>query len=144
VALGIIVLNVLAGVLFQILPPGEGVTAQGEDLSQQLSGPLSVLLLLLGLLLRAALPEELVLRVGLQPRLAAFVPAGWAIILQALLFSAGHLPQQLLAYDHPLLLGLAYLLPIENGLIAGYLWHRTRSLPLLLLVHLLAFARFGI
>jgi hypothetical protein len=39
VALGIIVLNVLAGVLFQILPPGEGVTAQGEDLSQQLSRP---------------------------------------------------------------------------------------------------------
>jgi membrane protease YdiL (CAAX protease family) len=140
----VILLNVAAAVLFLLLPAGEGATAGGQDLSQQLPGPLPVLLLLASILFRAALPEELVLRVGIQPRLAAFVPIGGAIVVQALLFSAGHLPQELLAYDRPLLLSLGYLLSIENGLIAGYFWYRTRSLPLLLLLHLFAFSRFGI
>lgn len=136
-------LNVVAALLFAILPDGEAADLPAQDLAQQLSTPLSVLILFVGLLFRAALPEELVLRVGIQPRLARFVPVGWAIVVQALLFSAGHFPQQFIAYGRPFLLSVAYLLPIENGLLAGYLWYRTRSLPLLLLVHLFAFPRFG-
>lgn len=137
-------LNIVAAVLFQIMPAGEGVDVPAEDLAQQLTTPLSVLVLFLGLLVRAALPEELVLRVGIQPRVASFVPIGWAIVVQALLFSAGHLPQELFAYERPFVLSIGYLLPIENGLLAGYLWYRTRSLPPLLMVHLFAFPRFGI
>lgn len=136
-------LNVVAALLFAILPAGEAADLPAQDLAQQLSTPLSVLILFVGLLFRAALPEEFVLRVGIQPRLARFVPVGWAIVVQALLFSAGHFPQQFIAYGRPFLLSVAYLLPIENGLLAGYLWYRTRSLPLLLLVHLFAFPRFG-
>ena len=136
-------LNVVAALLFAILPDGEAADLPAQDLAQQLSTPLSVLILFVGLLFRAALPEELVLRVGIQPRLARFVPVGWAIVVQALLFSAGHFPQQFIAYGRPFLLSVAYLLPIANGLLAGYLWYRTRSLPLLLLVHLFAFPRFG-
>lgn len=143
-ALAVIGLNVVVAILFFILPAGEAPDLPAEDLAQQLSTPLSVLILFLGVLFRGALPEELVLRVGIQPRLAGFVPIGWAILVQALLFSAGHFPQQFIAYDQPFLLSIAYLLPIENGLLAGYLWYRTRSLPLLLLVHLFAFPRFGV
>ncbi|HSJ57108.1 MAG TPA: CPBP family intramembrane glutamic endopeptidase, partial [Anaerolineae bacterium] len=143
-ALGVILLNVVAMVLFQLLPPGEGVAPGGADLAQEITGPVAAFALLVGLLLRAAVPEELVLRVGIQPRLVALLPVGWAILIQALLFSAGHLPQELLSYGRPLLLSLGYLLPIENGLIAGYFWHRTRSLPVLLLLHLFAFPRFGV
>ncbi len=143
-ALGAIGLNIVAAVLFQILPAGEAVELPAEDLAQQLTTPLSVLILLFGLLLRAALPEELVLRVGIQPRVASFIPVGWAIVVQALLFSAGHFPQELISYGRPLLLSVGYLLLLENGLLGGYLWYRTRSLPLLLLVHLFAYPRFGI
>jgi membrane protease YdiL (CAAX protease family) len=140
----VIGLNMIAAIIFQILPAGEAADLPAADLAQQLSTPFSVLVLFLGLLFRAALPEELVLRVGIQPRLANLMPAGWAIVVQALLFSAGHLPRQFISYDRPLLLAIGYLLPIENGLLAGYLWYRTKSLPPLLLAHLFAFPRFGI
>jgi membrane protease YdiL (CAAX protease family) len=140
----VIGLNIITAAIFWILPAGEAADLPAEDLAQQLTTPLSVLVLFLGLLFRAALPEELVLRVGIQPRLASFIPVGWAIVVQALLFSAGHFPQEFISYGRPFLLSIGYLLPIENGLLAGYLWYRTRSLPLLLLVHLFAFPRFGI
>ena len=140
----VIGLNVVAAVLFQVMPPGEAVDPPAQDLAQQLSGPFSVFALLLGLLLRAAVPEELVLRVGIQTRLARFIPIGWAIVIQALLFSAVHFPQQFISHGRPLLLSIGYLLPLENGLLGGYLWYRTRSLALLLVVHLFAYPRFGI
>jgi membrane protease YdiL (CAAX protease family) len=144
-ALAIVIsLNIVFAIGFQFVPAGEGITPPGSDLASELRGPLAVLMLLGGLVVRAALPEELVLRVGMQPRLAAFFGIGWAIVLQAILFSAGHLPQQLAGYGRPLLLSMAYVLPIENGLIAGYLWYRSKSLPLLLVLHVLAFIRFGI
>ena len=140
----VIGLNLMAAIIFWILPTGEAADLPAEDLAQQLTTPFSVLVLFLGLLFRAALPEELVLRVGIQPRLARFIPIGWAIVAQALLFSTGHFPQEFISYGRPFLLSIGYLLPIENGLLAGYLWYRTRSLPLLLVVHLFAFPRFGI
>ena len=114
------------------------------DLANQITGPMSVIVLITGLLVRAALPEELLLRVTLQPRLARFLPLGWAILMQALLFMAAHLPQQIIQYHRPLILASGYLLTVDNGLIGGYLWYRTRSLPLLVILHLFAYPRFGI
>jgi membrane protease YdiL (CAAX protease family) len=139
----IVLLNVFFAAIYSQLPSGEAATPQGADLAEEITGPLSVLVLLGSLLLVAALPEELVLRVGLQPRLATFMGIGLAIVIQALLFSLGHVPQQMLRYERSPLIALAYVLPIENGLIAGYMWYRTKSLPLLLLLHLFAFPRFG-
>lgn len=140
----VILINFAAAILFQILPPGEAEPIPQADLANQITGPWTVLVLIASLLLKAALPEELFLRVTLQPRLARFLPLGWAILIQALLFSVGHLPQRLIGYQEPLILAVGYLLLVNNGLIGGYLWWRTRSLPLLLLLHLFAYPRFGI
>ena len=140
----VIGLNLLTAVIFLILPPGEAADLPAADMTQQISSPFSVLVLLFGLLIRGALPEELIFRIGIQPRLSRFMPVGWAIIVQALLFNAAHFPQEFLVYGRSFWLSIGYLLSIENGLMAGYLWYRTRSLPLLLLVHLFAFSRFGI
>jgi hypothetical protein len=61
-----------------------------------------------------------------------------------LLFSAAHLPQQIIGLGHPWPLALAFtVLTPANGLIAGYLWWKTRSLPLLVLLRLFAYARIG-
>ncbi|MGD8753704.1 MAG: CPBP family intramembrane metalloprotease [Anaerolineales bacterium] len=139
-----ILINFAAAALFQILPRDVLETGSSGDLAARITGPVSTIVLLIGLLFRAALPEELLLRVTLQPRLARFLPLGWAILVQALLFSLGHLPQRLIGYQEPLPLALGYLLTVDNGLIAGYLWYRTRSLPLLLILHLFAFPRLGI
>lgn len=140
----VIFINFVAGALFQIVPQGEAITNSASDLSNSITGPLSVIMLIIGILFRAALPEELLLRVTLQPRLARFLPLGWAILVQALLFMAAHLPQQTILYDRPLILALGYVLTVDNGLIGGYFWYRTRSLPLLLVLHLFAYARFGV
>jgi len=144
-ALGVVILiNFAAGALFQVVPPGESVTGSPGDLANQITGPMSVIVLLVGIMFRAALPEELLFRVTLQPRLARFFPLGWAILIQALLFMAAHLPQQTLLYNRSWLLASGYLLAVDNGLIGGYLWHRTRSLPLLIILHVFAYSRFGI
>jgi membrane protease YdiL (CAAX protease family) len=141
--LAVILLNVTAGVLRALLPPSESQALVGVDMAEGLTSAAAVLLALLSILVGAALPEELLLRVTLQPRLARFVGISWAIFLQALLFSLGHLPQKLFANELPPLLALAYTLLLDNGIIAGYFWYRQRSLPLLLLLHLFAFPRFG-
>jgi membrane protease YdiL (CAAX protease family) len=144
-ALGaVILINVAAAALFLLLPAGEVEAGPQADLSSQITGPWAVLVLLAQLLVNAALPEEMLFRVTLQPRLAHYLPVGWAILLQAFLFNASHLPQHLLRDQQPWSLALAGLLLIDNGLIAGLLWHRTRSLPLLLVLHLFAFPRFGV
>jgi membrane protease YdiL (CAAX protease family) len=140
----VVLINFAISAMFVLAPPGEAQTIPQADLSNQISGPWSVVILIVGLLLRAALPEELLLRVTLQPRLARFLPIGWAILLQGLLFSLGHVPQRMIGYQEPLLIALAYTLIVNNGLLGGYLWLRTRSLPLLLLLHLFAYPRFGI
>jgi len=140
----VIMINIGAAALFQLLPAGERVIPPQADLANQITGPWSVLVLIVGLIFRAALPEELMLRIGLQPRLAQFMPLGWAILVQACLFSAGHLPQHLIRNQEPLLLALGYLMAIDNGLLGGYFWYRTRSLPLLIVLHLFAYPRFGI
>ncbi len=128
----------------RLLPPGELPLAPGEDLSESIEGPLDALALIGQLLLIAALPEEMFFRVYMQPRLAHYLPIGLAIVAQAVLFSAAHLPRELLHLSYSWPLALAGVLSISNGVIAGYLWWRTRSLPLLLVLHLFAFIRFGL
>jgi membrane protease YdiL (CAAX protease family) len=142
--LAAIAINAAAALVFMALPAREAEVPPQADLANQITGPLSVYLLLAGLLFQAALPEELLLRITIQSRLARFMPLGWAILLQALLFNAGHLPQHLIRDQQPWGLAGAYLLLIDNGLIGGYLWYRTRSLPLLAILHLFAYPRFGI
>lgn len=144
VLVSVILLNVAAGVVRGVLlPAGEQQGTVGVDLTEQLTSGQAVLSLLVSLLVGAALPEELLLRVTLQPRLAHYTGLSWAIFLQAFLFAVGHVPQKLLGNEHSLLVTMAYTLLLSNGLIAGYLWHRERSLLLLVLLHLFAFARFG-
>jgi membrane protease YdiL (CAAX protease family) len=144
-ALGaVILLNVAAGIVRGLLlPPGEQQGTIGVDLTEQLVTAAAILSLLVSLLLGAALPEELLLRVLLQPRLAHFTGLSWAIFLQAFLFSLVHVPQKLLGNELPLSEAVAYTLLLDNGLIAGYLWHKERSLLLLVLLHLFAFTRLG-
>jgi membrane protease YdiL (CAAX protease family) len=91
-ALAVIAINLAAVLLFQLVPRDTPLGGDAGDLAEQITGPLAALLLIVGLLFRAALPEELMLRVMLQPRLAHFLPLGWAILMQALLFNAAHLP----------------------------------------------------
>jgi membrane protease YdiL (CAAX protease family) len=143
--LAVIGINIAVGItLGSVLPAGELPTPPGSDLAEELTSAPLVLLLLVQLVVRAALPEELFFRVYLQPRLSCFMPAGWAILLQALLFSAVHLPQALISYAVSWPLGLAGVFMLANGLIAGCLWSRTRSLPLLVLLHVFAFPRIGL
>lgn len=142
--MAVIMVNLLATLVYMWIPSGEADPVPGADLAEQITGPWSVLMVLLALTFRAALPEELLFRVTLQPRLARFIPLGWAILLQALLFNLGHFPQQLIRNQEPVLLASAYLMTIDNGIISGYLWYRTRSLPLLIVLHLFAYPRFGV
>jgi len=139
----VILLNVVVGVVRVLLPPGELQGIVGVDMAEALTSGRAIIIALAMRVVTAALPEELLFRVILQPRLVRFVGVSWAIFLQAFLFSLGHLPQKLWANELPLLLAPAYTLLLDNGLIAGYLWYRQRSLPLLVILHLLAFIRFG-
>jgi membrane protease YdiL (CAAX protease family) len=138
-----VLLNVAVGLVRFALPAGEEQGVVGVDLAEQVTSTMAIVSVLIGLLFGAALPEELLLRVTLQPRLARFTGLSWAILLQALLFSLGHLPQKLLDNELTLAAGVAHTLLLSNGLIAGYLWFRERSLLLLLLLHLFAFWRLG-
>jgi membrane protease YdiL (CAAX protease family) len=142
----IVLVNGLIGVgLGGLLPPSELPEPPGADLAERIGGPLDALLLVGQLIIVAALPEEFLLRVAFQPRLRHYLPLGWAILIQALVFNALHLPRELIRLDVPLPLALAYtLLTPANGLIAGYLWHKTGSLPLLIVLHVLAFPRYGL
>ena len=143
--LAIVVINIAVGIVAgQLLPPGELPTPPGADLAEGIRGPLDVLLILGQLVLVAAIPEELFFRVYLQTRLERYLPLGWAIVAQALLFNAAHFPQHVIRFGYSWPLALAGLLPITNGLIGGYLWLRTRSFPLLVVLHLFAYPRFGL
>lgn len=143
--LAIIVVNFLAGFIFgQLLPQSELPAGPGADLSEQLNSVLDVLVEIGRIVVIAAVPEELFFRVYLQPRLAHYLPLRWAIVIQALLFSAIHLPQQIISFGYPWPLALVGVLSINNGLIGGYLWSRTRSLPLLIVLHLFAYPRIGL
>jgi membrane protease YdiL (CAAX protease family) len=145
VLLMIIGINSVIGItLGSLLPAGELPTPPGADLAEELTSVVRVLLAIGQLAVIAAIPEELFFRVYLQPRLSRFIPIGWAILVQAMLFSLVHLPQALFRYEEPWPIALAGVFTIANGLIGGYLWNRTRSFPLLVLLHLFAYIRIGL
>lgn len=87
---------------------------------------------------------EFFFRVFLQPRLAAFLPGRWAVVAQAALYSAAYLPLYLIGNSYPLPYAIALTLVLSNGILAGYLYRKTGSLPLLILLHLFAFPRYGL
>jgi membrane protease YdiL (CAAX protease family) len=143
--LAIILVNFGAGFVFgQLLPPGELPANPSADLSEQLGSVQDVVVEIGRIIVVAAIPEELFFRVYLQPRLAHYLPLRWAIVVQALLFSVIHLPQQIISFGYSWPLALAGVLTISNGVIGGYLWSRTRSLPLLIVLHLFAYPRIGL
>lgn len=141
VVLAIVVLLVF-GISFvagRLLPAGEIAAPADAALAQF---PVAGSLLAAAVL--AAVLEELFFRVYLQPRLAAFVSGRWALFWQAALFSAAYLPLYLVANGYSLPYSVAMTLVLSNGILAGYFWRKTGSLPLLILLHLLAFSRWGL
>jgi membrane protease YdiL (CAAX protease family) len=72
------------------------------------------------------------------------MPLGWAIVVQALLFSALHLPRSVLRLGYAWPLALASVFHLCNGVLGGYLWSKTRSLPLLAALHLFAYPRIAL
>jgi membrane protease YdiL (CAAX protease family) len=92
----------------------------------------------------AAILQELFFRVYLQPRLAAFLSGRWALFWQAVLYNLMFTPMYLFANGYGLPYSLALTMVLTNGVLAGYFWRKTGSLPLLILLHLLAFSRWGL
>jgi len=105
-----------------------------------------VVVLVLGVFLLSVIGQELFFRVYLQARLAHFLPGRWALFAQAaLFFAATLLPFYLWFADPPpATLFLTQAAVLSNGVLAGYFWRKTGSLPLLVLLHLLAFVRWGL
>ncbi|MCW5877156.1 MAG: CPBP family intramembrane metalloprotease [Anaerolineales bacterium] len=92
---------------------------------------------------------ELYFRVFLQTRLAQVLPGRWALFAQAALYFAGAmLPLLIVSRSDPSVFPPASVLTqfamLSNGVLAGYFWRKTGSLPLLVLLHLLAFVRWGL
>lgn len=81
--------------------------------------------------------EELFFRVFIQTRLEKLLPTALAIIIQGLIFSIIHIPSNAiyLGWGWNILPHLANTLLLTNGIIGGYLWHRTKNLPILILYH---------
>lgn len=91
-----------------------------------------------------AIFQELFFRVYLQPRLAAYLSGRWALFWQAVLFSAAYFPLYFCANRYSLPYSAALTLILSNGILAGYFWRKTGSLPLLVFLNLLAFTRWGL
>jgi membrane protease YdiL (CAAX protease family) len=141
-----VVLAVVAALVFGIsraadifLPQGEIAAPAAEALKNFTMGGS-----LLAAAVLAAILEELFFRVYLQPRLAAFVSGRWALLWQSVLFSAAYFPLYFCANRYSLPYSVALSLALTNGVLAGYFWRKTGSLPLLILLHLVAFSRWGL
>jgi membrane protease YdiL (CAAX protease family) len=90
-------------------------------------------------LFMAALPEEILYRALLQARLRAFFDdALIPIVIASTVFGLMHLPINVAR--HGWLLGTAFCLGANafGGFFFGYVYHRTRSLPLVVAVHVVA------
>lgn len=140
------VLIVVAALVFGISRGADILLPQGEipvpaDMALQNFGVGGSVLAALVL---AAILEELFFRVYLQPRLAAYLSGRWALLWQAVLFSAAYFPLFYIANGYSLTYSAALTLALSNGILAGYFWRKTGSLPLLILLHLLAFSRWGL
>jgi membrane protease YdiL (CAAX protease family) len=129
-------------ILGAVLPARELLGAPAEDLAARalsgLGGSMALTLVV------AAVLEEIFFRVYLQPRLAAYLPGRWALFVQAVLYSAAYLPLFLIGNQYPAPYALALVLVLTNGILAGYFWRKTGNLWLLVLLHLLAFPRYGL
>lgn len=141
----LVVLAVVAGLAYglsrifgAVLPPSEVTSATVALEAHVIGGSLIAALVL------AAVLEEIFFRVYLQPRLAAYLPGRWALFAQAVLYSAAFLPLYLIGSNYPLPYSLALVMVLSNGIMAGYFWRKTGNLPLLILLHLLAFSRYGL
>lgn len=89
---------------------------------------------------QAAMPEEFFFRLGLQTRLASFLPFGWASLFQGIAFDVFHIPQGLsLGYIKLADIPWSFTDGIANALAGGYFWHRSKNLPATILFHVAAF-----
>ena len=123
------------------LEPGSMLWSFGQAVTQENTS----VLLVLGLFLLAVIGQELFFRVYLQARLAHYLPGRWALLAQAAFYFAGSLvPLYLLIGNLPAAFLLTQAAVLSNGVLAGYFWRKTGSLPLLVLLHLLAFVRWGL
>jgi len=127
-----------------ILPPGELSAGAGSPVVTS-NFELGILL---ATLLFGAIPQELFFRVFLQTRVAAYLPGRWALFAQALMYSVMlQFVYLIVNSNQPIFspaFALAQALVLSNGILAGYFWRKTGSLPLLILLHLFAFSRFGL
>jgi membrane protease YdiL (CAAX protease family) len=103
------------------------------------------MLMVVGVFVLSVVGQELFFRVYLQARLAQYLPGRWALFAQAALyFVACMLPLYLLVGGLPPAFMLTQAAVLSNAVLAGYFWRKTGSLPLLVLLHLLAFVRWGL
>jgi membrane protease YdiL (CAAX protease family) len=135
----VVVITFALSKLFGAILPLSEIASPDATLRQHLIGGSLIVSLVL-----AAVLEELFFRVYLQPRLAAYLSGRWALFAQAVLYSAAFLPLYLIGAHYPLQYAIALTLVLSNGIMAGYFWRKTGNLPLLILLHLLAFSRFGL
>ena len=82
------------------------------------------------------LKEELFFRVFMQTRFEKAASLGWAMIVQSIAWWSAHLAGITFTFGwgYGLLVIVLYMFH-ANALIAGYLWYKTRNLPLLALYH---------
>ncbi len=100
---------------------------------------------LMGVFLLSVIGQEMFFRVYLQARLAQYLPGRWALFAQAALYFAGaFVPLYILLGNLPAVFLLTQAAVLSNGVLAGYFWRKTGSLSLLVLLHLLAFVRWGL
>jgi len=86
---------------------------------------------------QGAMPEEFYYRLGLQTRLNCLMPFGWASLLQGIGFDAIHIPQGLAKGTLlPSYIPWSFTDGIVNALAVGYLWRRSRNLPVAILFHM--------
>jgi hypothetical protein len=137
----IVAVNIgLSQLLGRLLPPRELTGAQ----TQKLLAPLmnGEWLVAVRVVVSAVL-AELFFRVFLQTRLAAFQQGRWALFVQAVLYSAIFFPY-LLSAGYPMPYAVAMGMVLSNGIMAGYFWRKTGSWPLLILLNLFFFSRWGL
>lgn len=129
-ALGLAVVLVIAAMIFNYIYatyviPGIGMQ---EDMAKMLAAiprtPLNIIAGFTAIAIAAPLIEELLFRGFLQNAIAKFVPIWAAILLSSLLFASVHLQP----YAIPGLMSLS--------IAFGYLYHRTGSLRMNILLHM--------
>lgn len=115
-------LSILAGLAFSQV---EYTLIGTRELIPDLS-PTNLLILIIIMVFIVGLIEELIFRSILQTSLEEFLGPAWGIFLSSLLFGIMHS-----AYGTPYEMAYTFLL----GGFLGYIFYRTRSLPLVVMIH---------